>query len=106
MASAAPPAIENRGPQLEAVALAFLGLAVVSFSLRVYVRAFMVRGFGTDDWFMSAAAVAFFAYISCVLDGVRYGTGRHFADLARPDMERALEVRRAGAIPEERARVY
>lgn len=92
MAATTTGPIENRGPQLEAIAIALLVFALVSFSLRVHVRACMVKAFGLDDWFMSAAAITFTLYISCVLSGVHYGTGRHSADLVAADEQRALQV--------------
>lgn len=51
-------AVENRGPQLQAVACFLLALAVVSMLLRAYVRQFLVKSFGVDDWFMVVATVS------------------------------------------------
>lgn len=86
---------DNRGSELEGIAITFLVLAVVSFALRAHVRAYMMKAFGLDDWFMSAAAITFLAYVSCVLAGVHYGTGRRSADLAASDERRALQVSNA-----------
>jgi hypothetical protein len=44
-------AIENRGPQVEAVAITFLALSWVATILRCYVRFFMKKLFMIDDWF-------------------------------------------------------
>jgi len=44
-------AIENRSPQVEAVAITFLALSWVAIILRCYVRFFMKKLFGIDDWF-------------------------------------------------------
>jgi hypothetical protein len=49
--------IENRGPQLVAVNSTFLTASLISILLRIYVRTFMVKAFGIDDWLMVAAAV-------------------------------------------------
>ena len=49
--------IEDRGPELLGVNMSFLATALISISLRCYVRAFMVKAFGTDDWLMVIAAV-------------------------------------------------
>jgi hypothetical protein len=43
-------AIENRGPQVEAVAIAFLVLSWVTISVRCYVRLFIKKLFMVDDW--------------------------------------------------------
>jgi hypothetical protein len=51
-------AIENRGPELLGVNVAFLAAALVSILLRCYVRVFMVKAFGVDDWLMVVAAVS------------------------------------------------
>lgn len=49
--------IENRGPELSAVAASLCGLAVVATALRCYVRTRLLHAFGTDDWFMIVALV-------------------------------------------------
>lgn len=86
------PSLENRGPQLQVVAIVFVTMAIFSFTMRAFVRAKMVKGFGLDDWLMASATLTFSTYIACVLGGVHYGTGRHFTDIALPDAEKALEV--------------
>lgn len=85
-------AIENRGPVLAAVAIFFVTMATVSFTLRAYVRARMVRAFGVDDWFMLLATIMFILFVTCVNIGVHYGTGRHYADLELVDFENAMQV--------------
>lgn len=84
--------VDNLGPPLQGVAVALLTLALMSFSLRVYVRTRIIKAFGTDDWLMLGATVAFVLYSACVLAGVHYGTGRHYWDLAASDVRQALEV--------------
>lgn len=85
-------AIENRGPALSAVAIFLVTMATTSFVLRAYVRAFMVRAFGVDDWFMLLATITFILFVTCVNVGVHYGTGRHYADLERSDFQNAMQV--------------
>ena len=84
--------IENRGPVLSAVSIFFVSMAVVSFTLRAYVRTRMVRAFGVDDWFMLLATIMFILFVTCVNIGVHYGTGRHYVDLSRSDFENAMQV--------------
>lgn len=40
------------------VSLVLILLATVSVCLRVYVRGFMIRTFGTDDWLLLVAYVS------------------------------------------------
>lgn len=50
-------AIENRGPTLQAVAVSLLVAATISILLRCYVRIFLIKNFGVDDYFMVVAMV-------------------------------------------------
>ena len=49
--------VDNRGPQLTAVVSTMVSMAVVTMSLRAYVRLW-IRGWGLDDWFMLSAVVS------------------------------------------------
>jgi hypothetical protein len=44
-------AIEDRGPQVEAVAITFLTLSWIAVSLRCYVKFYIIKLFRIDDWF-------------------------------------------------------
>ncbi|KAM0284649.1 hypothetical protein ACHAQH_001802 [Verticillium albo-atrum] len=83
-------AIENRGPTLQAVAITLLVAAIVSILLRCYVRIFLIKNFGVDDYFMVTAMVFFALFVTCVLMGIKYGTGRHHWDLDDADQEKAM----------------
>lgn len=50
-------AIENQGPQVEAVAILFLALAWITVGLRCYVKIFMTKLFKIDDWLALASLV-------------------------------------------------
>ena len=50
-------AIENRGPQVEAVVFLFLVLAWIAVGVRCYVRIFMTKLFRIDDWLAVASLV-------------------------------------------------
>lgn len=52
--------IPNRGPELLAVDISFLIVAITAYALRCYVRIFMVKAFGRDDYLMAAATVRCF----------------------------------------------
>jgi hypothetical protein len=57
LAGLAMAVIENRGPQVEAVAIAFLTLAWIAVCLRCYVKLFMTKLFRIDDWLAVIALV-------------------------------------------------
>ncbi|KAK6215534.1 hypothetical protein QIS74_08553 [Colletotrichum tabaci] len=82
--------IENRGPQLVTVGITLVTTAVIATVLRCYVRLFLVKNFGVDDWCMLGAITSFILFVSCALTGVHYGTGRHRKDLGDEDWESAM----------------
>jgi hypothetical protein len=49
--------VPNRGPELFAVNVAFVAVAILAYSLRCFVRLKMVKAFGLDDWLMGGALV-------------------------------------------------
>ncbi|KAM0321798.1 hypothetical protein ACHAQA_009895 [Verticillium albo-atrum] len=83
-------AIENRGPTLQAVAISLLVAAIISILLRCYVRVVLIKNFGVDDYFMAAAMVFFALFVTCVLMGIKHGTGRHHWDLETADESKAM----------------
>jgi len=52
-------AAEDRGPQIAGVAIGFLTCTWVFVALRCYVRVYMTKGFGTDDWLSVISLVSF-----------------------------------------------
>ena len=50
-------AVENRGPELQAVGYILIISAFITLVLRGYVRVFLVKSFGFDDWAMVVAMV-------------------------------------------------
>ncbi|KAH7012923.1 hypothetical protein EDB80DRAFT_709133 [Ilyonectria destructans] len=82
--------IEDRGPQLLAVNVTFLTAGLISIILRCYVRWFMVKAFGKDDWLMLVGSVFFTLYASFSTRGIHFGTGRHHADLETEDIQIAM----------------
>lgn len=56
-------AIGKASLALKNAALAFIPITSVALSLRLYVRIFIVKGFGLDDVFLIGAQVSF-AYAS------------------------------------------
>jgi hypothetical protein len=51
-------AIVGRGQEIAAVGVAFLTLSWIAVSLRCYVRIFVTKSFGTDDWLSITALVS------------------------------------------------
>lgn len=51
--------MEDRGPQLRAVAASLYALTLLALLLRCYVRLAIVKAFGPDDWMMLVAMVWF-----------------------------------------------
>ncbi|KAK6078917.1 integral membrane protein [Seiridium cupressi] len=82
--------IDNRGPQVRAVASTVFALAFVALLLRCYVRLRIAKAFGWDDWFMVAAMVSFTFNTATCLAGVEHGTGRHYWDLEPHDLSAAM----------------
>lgn len=85
-------AVPNRGSLLLGIDITFLVMSVTTVGLRCYVRTFMVKRFGSDDWLMLAATVIFCLYIFSSISGVYYGTGRHRSDLTEDNYARAKQV--------------
>ncbi|KAE9374487.1 hypothetical protein N431DRAFT_372091 [Stipitochalara longipes BDJ] len=84
-------AAEDRGPQVAGVAILFLTLSWIFVSLRCYVRGFMIKSFGADDWSAVASLILFTLYCTFVLKGVEYGTGQHLANLPEQNIPIALK---------------
>lgn len=64
----------------------------MSMLLRVYVRRFLIKAWGRDDWAMFATQVVFTIYLICQLGGVAYGTGYKLQELVPERAEKALAV--------------
>ncbi|KAI6782743.1 uncharacterized protein J7T54_000886 [Emericellopsis cladophorae] len=83
--------VPNRGPELQAVCYVLVVAAFVTTVLRCYTRVFLVKSFGFDDWCMVFALVTFVLFVTCALNGVEHGTGRHRADLTAEDFQTAMK---------------
>ncbi|OLN97002.1 hypothetical protein CCHL11_02071 [Colletotrichum chlorophyti] len=73
--------MEDRSGQVAAVAVLFFVLCWIAVGLRVYCRGWIIRSFGIDDKLMIALMIIFTVYLITQIQGVRYGTGRHRADV-------------------------
>lgn len=47
----------NRAPEVDAIAAVFLSLTWVTTALRCYVKGFMAKSFGLEDWLAIVAQV-------------------------------------------------
>ncbi|PYI20468.1 hypothetical protein BO99DRAFT_431652 [Aspergillus violaceofuscus CBS 115571] len=74
-------AAEDRSPEVKAVAAVFMSVACIAVILRCYVRGWIVRAFGVDDWAMVVAMLFYCMFSGCMIGGAIYGTGRHFSVL-------------------------
>lgn len=61
--------IENRGGELLGVDIFFVILAILTTLLRGYVKIFMVKAWGKEDWFMLAATVG---DLDCLRTGITF----------------------------------
>ncbi|KAH8911740.1 hypothetical protein BR93DRAFT_12679 [Coniochaeta sp. PMI_546] len=82
--------MDDRSGQIIAVNVLFMVLCTVTVGLRVFCRGWIIRSFGVDDWLMLVTWLLFMSYLTTQLLGVRFGTGRHRADLDADNNSRAL----------------
>ncbi|EKG14870.1 integral membrane protein [Macrophomina phaseolina MS6] len=82
--------MDDRSQQVLAIGTTFFILAWIVVLLRIYVRAYMIKSWGVDDWVMMLALGCFTVYLVAQLGGVYFGTGRRNADLDPKDIEKAL----------------
>ncbi|KAI1136465.1 hypothetical protein F5Y05DRAFT_109232 [Hypoxylon sp. FL0543] len=71
----APEGTVTGGPQIAAVALAFNGFSLILVCLRVYVRIWIVNGFGHDDWMILVSWVGACVCSTCTVIQTKYGLG-------------------------------
>ncbi|TVY47169.1 hypothetical protein LOCC1_G002578 [Lachnellula occidentalis] len=81
---------QDRAPELAAVYGLFLGLTWLFVALRVYVKSFLSKSWGTDDYLLVVSLILFTTYSACSLAGIKYGTGRHTTDIPPQDIPKAL----------------
>ncbi|KAF1986278.1 hypothetical protein K402DRAFT_421485 [Aulographum hederae CBS 113979] len=83
--------MQDRSGEVLAVAILFACLTWITVLLRVYVRGYLLRSFGLDDWTMVATQIFFTGYLICQILGVVYGTGKHRSSLKEEDAEQAVQ---------------
>ncbi|KAL2173764.1 uncharacterized protein P884DRAFT_280763 [Thermothelomyces heterothallicus CBS 202.75] len=80
---------ESRARTLTAVNITALVLAVTVTALRCFVRIYLLKAFGNDDWLMAAATICFAFYCSFSLSGVAYGTGHLVSEISQENYAEA-----------------
>ncbi|KIN03210.1 hypothetical protein OIDMADRAFT_119103 [Oidiodendron maius Zn] len=82
--------IQDRGPQVEAVAITFLILSWIAVCLRCYVKLYMIKLFKINDWLAVLSLASFTFFCTVVLTGEKRGTGRHIQDISKTDFSAAM----------------
>ena len=70
----------------------FLVLSTLTMFTRFYVRAYMIRALGVDDYIMVGAYLSYLSYLISQLVGISYGIGKHYWELDQSRRQSALEV--------------
>ena len=74
---------QTRGPLVRNIAVPLAVLAVTFACLRFYVRIFLVRVFGKDDWLLLAAVISLCCLVGSELWGISLGVGKHQYEVNR-----------------------
>ena len=64
MASGQPSVKELQSYTMLSISAVFMSISAITIILRIYVRGFMIRSFGWDDWLM---LVTWVCVVSCAL---------------------------------------
>ncbi|KAJ5774225.1 hypothetical protein N7457_009121 [Penicillium paradoxum] len=81
---------DDKGPKILAVIWTLTGLTALMVIARVYIRVFMLRNFGVDDYLIVASMISGIAYCAITTVGVNTGFGKHAMYLASDDLELAI----------------
>ncbi|RDW64398.1 uncharacterized protein DSM5745_09809 [Aspergillus mulundensis] len=79
-----------RKTAVQTVAAVFLPIASIAVILRCYVRGWLIKGFGWDDWAMVVAMCFYAMFCACMIGGTLYGTGHRFAVIEPQDRVTAM----------------
>ncbi|KAK3314859.1 hypothetical protein B0H66DRAFT_457855, partial [Apodospora peruviana] len=79
-----PPDV-NRGGEILAICGTMVGISVFVVMLRIYVRAWIIRQMGPDDWTIIAATTVIFVEMMIIIPQVRLGAGRHWQYIDPPE---------------------
>ncbi|KAH7037045.1 uncharacterized protein B0I36DRAFT_313201 [Microdochium trichocladiopsis] len=79
------PGRENNHVEIMGIAGFMTGFAVLVVSLRLWVRRFVLKTFGWDDWFIALAMLHTIGVLVCFIGTVNNGGGHHWYDLGVPE---------------------
>ncbi|KAI0123026.1 hypothetical protein BJ170DRAFT_122831 [Xylariales sp. AK1849] len=82
---------EYNGAALVGTSITFIILTWLCVSLRIYVRAVMLRSIQLDDWLMILSQVVFTIFCAFVLTSHHHGLGRHNASLDQSNEIEAIK---------------
>ncbi|KAI5868030.1 hypothetical protein GGS23DRAFT_543727 [Durotheca rogersii] len=91
-------AADDRGPELAAVTMTFLGLSVVVVALRCYVKKCLLKSFRAEDGLAVATMACFILYSTLVMLSIRHGAGKRIGDVPRENIPELLKMRWAGEL--------
>ena len=77
----------SNAPEILGVTGSLTVLALLAFCLRCYVRIYMLKFFGPDDWTMLAAALMAIGTFICFTGETYHGVGRHMSCISQPDFK-------------------
>nr|CEG03762.1 unnamed protein product [Fusarium acuminatum CS5907] len=67
-------------------------ISSIATLLRIYCRVWVIKAFALDDWLAVAAQMLFIVFCAYEITGVRYGTGKHHADIPQEDYPKAMQM--------------
>ncbi|KAK5937273.1 hypothetical protein PMZ80_010573 [Knufia obscura] len=73
---------ENNIPSILATTASLTAISLFVVVLRFYVRVFMLKNFGSDDWVMALTACAAAAVLGCWVEETKTGIGWHIDDIS------------------------
>lgn len=70
-----PEGTPSEGLQITAIATTFTGFSLILVCLRTYVRGWIVKAFGNDDWMIMVSWFGACVYSTCTTVQTKYGLG-------------------------------
>ncbi|KAF2835883.1 hypothetical protein M501DRAFT_941205 [Patellaria atrata CBS 101060] len=81
----------TRGEAALATSIVFTVIALVTVILRLFTRFFLIKNHGPEDWCIIPAIVTSVAFTCLIGEQVKYGMGKHIADIPIEDSARSLK---------------
>ncbi|KAJ4393528.1 hypothetical protein N0V93_002740 [Gnomoniopsis smithogilvyi] len=86
------------GPQIVAISLTFTAVSFMTCCLRIYVRAFLIKAFGADDWAILCSWVGICGYAVTSIIQTRWGLGiLKLDDMPTENIENFLLIQYIGS---------